>query len=89
MILAIISNPPVNIYKFYFIFVDSQLPLQCLTSLWNVSVQYNSNRRVQHLFIRNFMTMVSCLWIAFHSEVSPLNILLTIKTIATLAIFKI
>ena len=46
-------------------------------------VKMNSNRRVQYLFICNFMTMVSCLWTAFHSEVSPLNILLTIKTIAT------
>ena len=40
---------------------DSQPPLECITSLWNKSVKYNSKIHVKHLFICNFMTVVSCL----------------------------
>ena len=47
----------------------SQPPLECITSLWNESVKYNSKIHVKHLFICNFMTVVSCLWVAFRSEV--------------------
>ena len=79
------------------ILLDSQPPLECIASFWNVSVKYNSNilvkvskgakirnryNQVPHLiqdtkgkvtnsqlFICNFMTVVSCLWVEFRSEV--------------------
>ena len=41
--------------------LDSQPPLECITSLWNESVKYNSKILVEPLFICNFMTVVSCL----------------------------
>ena len=41
--------------------LDSQPPLECMTSLWNKSVKYNSKILVKHLFICNFMMVVSCL----------------------------
>ena len=41
--------------------LDSQPPLECITSLWNESVKYNSKILVKPLFICNFMTVVSCL----------------------------
>ena len=49
--------------------LDSQPPLECITSLWSESVKYNSKILVKHLFICNFMTVISCLWVAFRSEV--------------------
>ena len=41
--------------------LDLQPPLECITSLWNESVKYNSKILVKPLFICNFMTVVSCL----------------------------
>ena len=41
--------------------LDSQPSLECITSLWNESVKYNSKILVKPLFICNFMTVVSCL----------------------------
>ena len=41
--------------------LDSQPPLECITSLWNKSVKYNSKILVKPLFICNFMPVVSCL----------------------------
>ena len=41
--------------------LDSQPPLECITSLWNESVKYNSKILVKPLFICNSMTVVSCL----------------------------
>ena len=41
--------------------LDSQPPLEYITSLWNESVKYNSKILVKPLFLCNFMTMVSCL----------------------------
>ena len=55
--------------SFILFLLDSQPPLECITSLWNESVKYNSKILVKHLFICNFMTVVSCLWVAFRSEV--------------------
>ena len=56
-----------NLFELFLL--DSQPPLECITSLWNESVKYNSKILVKHLFICNFMTVVSCLWVAFRSEV--------------------
>ena len=64
-----IPNSSVNIHTYYFILLGSQPPLECITSLWNVSVKNNSKILVKHLFICSFMTVVSCLWVAFRSEV--------------------
>ena len=55
--------------SFNLFLLDSQPPLECITSLWNESVKYNSKILVKHLSICNFMTVVSCLWIAFRSDV--------------------
>ena len=41
--------------------LDLQPPLECITSLWDESVKYNSKILVKPLFICNFMTVVSCL----------------------------
>ena len=41
--------------------LDSQPTLECITSLRNESVKYNSKILVKPLFICNFMTVVSCL----------------------------
>ena len=67
-------GPIFRIHQLIFISIilfllDSQQPLECITSLWNVSVKYNSKIFVNHLFIGNFMKTVSCLWVAFRSEV--------------------
>ena len=69
-----IFGPIFRIHQLIFIsfilfLLDSQPPLESITSLWNESVKYNSNILVKHLFICNFMTVVSCLWVAFRSEV--------------------
>ena len=55
-----------RIYQLIFISIilfllDSQPPLECITSLWNESVKYNSKILVKPLFICNFLTVASCL----------------------------
>ena len=41
-----------------------------MVATYNFGSVYNLKILVKHLFICNFMTMVSCLWVAFRSEVS-------------------